>query len=323
MFLGIEIGGTKLQLGVGTGQGPPLAELVRLEVRPERGAEAIRQQIAEHGRPLVARHAVQAVGIGFGGPVDAARGRTIVSHQVAGWEDFPLAQWCQQALRVPVLLANDSDCAGLAEACFGAGRGHRVVFYTNVGSGIGGALVVDGRLYSGSTGVASEIGHLRPGLECQSADQTVESLASGWAISAAVAQAVRQHSASPAAQDLLRRCAGEPQRLSTRIVAQAAAEGNTLAQAALDQACRTYGWAVAQVVTLVAPSVVVLGGGVSLVGEPWWLRPVRQYVDQYVFPPLRGTFQIELARLGEEVVVHGALTLVRQMLAQKQPVTSG
>ncbi len=316
MFLGIEIGGTKLQLGVGSGEGPPLVELVRLEVRPERGAEAIRQQIAEYGRPLVAHHAVKAAGIGFGGPVDSARGRTIVSHQVRGWEDFPLGPWCQEALGVSVLLANDSDCAGVAEACFGAGKGHRVVFYTNVGSGIGGALVVDGRLYSGSAGVASEIGHLRPGLECQSADQTVESQASGWAISAAVAQAMRQDSDSPAAQDLLRRCAGQPQRLSTQIVAEAAAEGNPLAQAAWDRACRTYGWAVAQVVTLLAPSVVVLGGGVSLAGEHRWLAPVRRYVEQYVFPPLWGRFQIELARLGEEVVVHGALALVRQMLAR-------
>lgn len=317
MLLGIEIGGTKLQLGVGTGEGPPLVELVRLEVRPERGAEGIRQQIAEHGRPLVARYAVQAVGIGFGGPVDSARGRTIVSHQVGGWEDFPLAEWCRQALGVPVLLANDSDSAGVAEACFGAGKGHRVVFYTNVGSGIGGALVIEGRLYSGSAGVASEIGHLRPGLECQSAEQTVESQASGWAISAAAAQAMRQAPDSPSAQDLLRRCGGQPERLSTRIVAEAATEDNALAQAALDRACRTYGWAVAQVVTLLAPSVVVLGGGVSLVGEQWWLAPVRRYVDQYVFPPLRGTFQIEPARLGEEVVVHGALALARQMRADK------
>lgn len=318
MLLGIEIGGTKLQLGVGSGHGPPLVELVRLEVRPERGAEGIRQQIAEHAGRLLAKHAIQAVGIGFGGPVDSARGRTIVSHQVRGWEDFPLAHWCRQTLGVPVLVANDSDSAGVAEARFGAGKGHRVVFYTNVGSGIGGALVVDGRLYSGSAGVASEIGHLRPGLECQSADQTVESQASGWAISAAVAQAMQLEPDSPDAKDLLRRCGGDSQRLSTQIVAQAASEGNAMAQAALDRACRTYGWAVAQVVTLLAPSVVVLGGGVSLVGEQWWLKPVRRYVEQYVFPPLRGTFSIELACLGEEVVVHGVLALVRQMLAAKE-----
>lgn len=314
MLLGIEIGGTKLQFGVGLGQGPPLVELVRLDVEPERGAEGIRRQIAEHAGRLLARYPVQAVGIGFGGPVDAARGRTIVSHQVAGWEDFPLADWCRQTLGVPVLVANDSDSAGVAEACFGAGKGHRVVFYTNVGSGIGGALVVDGRLYSGSAGVASEIGHLRPGLECQSAGQTVESQASGWAISAAAAQAVRQDPSVPAAQDLLRRCGGQPERLSTPIIAEAAAQGNTIALEALDRACRTYGWGVAQVVTLLAPSVVVLGGGVSLIGEALWLAPVRRYVELYVFPPLRGTFSMELARLGEEVVVHGVLALTRQWL---------
>lgn len=316
MLLGIEIGGTKLQLGVGSGQGPPLVALVRLEVRPERGAEGIRQQIVEHARPLVSKYGVQAAGIGFGGPVDSARGRTIVSHQVGGWEDFPLAEWCQQTLGVPVLLANDSDSAGLAEACFGAGKGHRVVFYTNVGSGIGGALVVDGRLYSGSAGVAAEIGHLRPGPECLSAEQTVESQSSGWAISAAAAQALRQQPGTPDAQDLWGRCAGQSERLTTQIVVQAASQGNRIAQAAWDRACRSYGWAVAQVITLLAPSMVVLGGGVSLVGDELWLKPVRRYVEQYVFPPLRGTYRIELARLGEEVVVHGVLALTRQRVAQ-------
>jgi len=316
MLLGIEIGGTKLQLGVGSGQGPPLAALVRLAVRPECGAEGIRRQIAEHARPLVSKYAVRAVGIGFGGPVDSVRGRTIISHQVAGWEDFPLAEWCRQTLGVPVLLANDSDSAGVAEACFGAGKGHRVVFYTNVGSGIGGALVIDGRLYSGSAGVASEIGHLRPGPECQSADQTVESRSSGWAISAAAVQALGEQPGTPAAKDLLHRCAGQTERLTTQIVAQAARQGNPIARAALDRASRTYGWAVAQVITLLAPSVVVLGGGVSLVGEDLWLEPVRRYVEQYVFPPLRGTYRIELAQLGEEVVVHGVLTLTRQMMTE-------
>ncbi|MCR4412992.1 MAG: ROK family protein [Thermoguttaceae bacterium] len=316
MLLGIEIGGTKLQLGVGTGEGPPLAELARLDVRPEGGAEGIRRQIAEHAPPLIARHRVRAIGIGFGGPVDSQRGRTIVSHQVEGWKEFPLADWCRQTLGLPTLLANDSDSAGVAEARFGAGRGHRAVFYTNVGSGIGGSLVLDGHLYQGASGVASEIGHLRPGTDCQNPDQTVESLASGWAIRAAVlAQLTRSPPAEPDAADLLGRCAGHADRLTTEVIAQAAAAGNRLAAEAIDRACRTYGWAVAQVLTLLAPSVVVLGGGVSLMSESLWLAPLRRYVDQYVFPPLRGTFRLAPAQLGEAVVVHGALALARESFA--------
>ena len=165
MFLGIEIGGTKLQLGVGRGDGAPLETLDRLEVNVRQGAAGIRRQIEEY-RPAADRPPRRgAIGIGFGGPVNAAAGRTIKSHQIPGWDNFPLVDWCRQTLALPAALCNDADAAGLAEARFGAGRGQRVVFYVTVGSGIGGALVIDGRVYGGSSGVAAELGHLRPGLQ--------------------------------------------------------------------------------------------------------------------------------------------------------------
>ena len=127
------------------------------------------------------------MGIGFGGPVDADTGRTILSHHVEGWSDFPLADWCRQTLGVPATIGNDSDLAGLGEARFGAGQGARIVFYSNVGTGIGGALVIGGQLHRGSCGIASELGHLRPGLQCEGPDQTLESIAAGWGIAAAAA----------------------------------------------------------------------------------------------------------------------------------------
>jgi glucokinase len=314
MLLGIEIGGTKLQLGVGRGSGPPLAALERLDVNPQQGAEGIRRQIEEAAQPLIDQYGVTRIGIGFGGPVDSKRGRVIVSHQVEGWKDFPLVEWCQTTLGLPTLLANDSDSAGLAEARFGGGKDHPVVFYNNIGSGIGGALVIDGRLYQGGGGVASEIGHLRPGLEAERPDQDLESIASGWAIAAQARQLVHEGRFPPAhAADLAARCDGAIERLDTRILAQAAEAGNPLALAVFDRACRAVGWALAQAVTLLAPSVVVMGGGVALAGETVFLGPLRSYVDRYVFPPLRGTYRIVPAALGEEVVVHGVLALAAGM----------
>jgi glucokinase len=319
MFLGIEIGGTKLQLGVGSGDGPPLVALERVEVEPQYGAERIRQQIQQIARSLIERHEISAVGIGFGGPVDAVAGRTIVSHQVDGWEDFPLADWCCHTLGLPTVVANDSDLAGLAEARFGAGQGYRVVFYTNIGSGIGGALLVDGQLYRGGAGMASELGHLRPGPQADHPDQTVESIASGFAIAAAARQGAidREHTDPGSGADLLRRCGGRRERLTAALVAQAAAEGNPLARETFGRACRTLGWAVAQMITLLAPNVVVIGGGVSLVGEPLLFDPLREHVGRYVFPPLRGTFEIVPAKLGEEVVVHGALAMAAAIHAEQ------
>jgi glucokinase len=111
------------------------------------------------------------------------------------------------------------------------------------------------------------------------------------------------------AADLLERCNGQVDQLTAKTVADAAVAGNRLAREIFNHACRTFGWAVAQVVTLVAPSIVVVGGGVSLVGDELLFVPLRNHVRRYVFPPLDGTFDIVPAELGEEVVVHGALAL--------------
>jgi len=318
MLLGIEIGGTKLQFGVGRGDGTPLATLERLDVEPQHGADRIRQQIVQTCKPLIERYAITGIGIGFGGPVDSERGRTIVSHQVEGWKDFPLADWSRTALGVPALVANDSDSAGLAEALFGAGKGHAVVVYNNIGSGIGGAIVIRGRLYGGSQGVAAEFGHLRPGPEAVRPDQDLEAVASGWGITAGVRARIEgafDAAAERDAQDFLDRCGGNLDRLNTKIIAEAARAANRLAADAFDHACRTIGWALAQVITILAPSVVVMGGGVSLVGEDLFFRPLRHYVAQYVFPSLAGTYEIVPAMLGEEVVVYGALALAAEKAA--------
>ncbi|MFV2068384.1 MAG: ROK family protein [Pirellulales bacterium] len=312
MYLGIEIGGTKLQLGVGSGTGGPLVALQRCNVEATRGAEGIRQQIARAAKPLLDQHGVQRIGVGFGGPVDAAGGRVIKSFQIDGWDGYPLCDWCRNILGLPAVLENDSNLAGLGEARFGAGRHSRIVFYSNVGSGIGGALVIDGALYVGGAGAAvAEVGHLRPGPQAMGSDETVESFASGWGIAAQARArlADTRTQQQEAAVQLLAQCGGEIEQLTGKMVVQAAVEGNPLASEIFRGAIRTYGWALAQVVTLLAPNVLVIGGGVPQVGETLFLAPLRKEVERYVIPPLRGTYEIVPAALGEEVVLHGALAL--------------
>ena len=312
MYLGIEIGATKLQLAIGAGDGSAFVDFRRADVHLDEGAGGILRQIESIGRELVDRYHPRAVGIGFGGPVDAESGRTITSHQVDGWTDFALVEWCRQSLRLPAALSNDSDAAGLAEALLGAGRGHRVVFYTNVGSGIGGALVIDGRVFSGGHGIASEIGHLRPGLDADDPHATVESISSGFGIAAAARTWLEAVSIEePCAADLLARCGGRVDQLSGRMVVAAAASGNRAAAGILARALQTFGWAIAQMITLVAPQVVVVGGGVPQAGEAIFFAPLRREVARYVFPPLAHAYAIVAAELGEEVVVHGALAVAR------------
>ncbi len=335
MFLGIEIGGTKLQLGVGPGDGT-LAVVERFDVQPKLGATGILEQIEASARVLIARHNVSAIGIGFGGPIDTAAGRVTKSHHVEGWEHYPLVDWCGRVLMLPATLENDCDVAVLAEARFGAGLQHGGVLFVTVGTGIGGGLIVDQKVYRGNGAGAAEIGHLRPGLHADRPDQTVESLASGWGIAAA-AQARLSDTISHAfvpltsglsrsspddvrqrlieteeaeeeyMADLWDRCGGKLDQLTAQLVAQAAGEGNEVARDVVAHACQALGWGIAQAVTLVAPQTVVVGGGVSLMDESLFLIPVRREVDRYVFPPLAGTFQILPAQLGETVVVQGAV----------------
>ena len=115
----------------------------------------------------------------------------------------------------------------------------------------------------------------------------------------------------PAILDLLGRCNGDLELLSAKKVGEAAIGGNQLAQQVLRRACQVLGWGIAQVVTLFAPEMIVVGGGVSLIGDKWFFEPLREEVSRYVFPPLADSFQIVPARLGELVVVHGALALAR------------
>jgi glucokinase len=325
LLLGIEIGGTKLQLGLGRGDGR-IAALERRAVVAGDGAEGIRAQIAAAVGPLLARYErasgpaeIAAVGIGFGGPVDAATGVTTTSHQIAGWDRFPIADWVRRTLGVgPVAVQNDADTAGLAEAHFGAGVGHSPVLYVTVGSGIGGGLILDGKVYRGAGAGAMEVGHLWV-IDRSDVDLgvvTLEGAASGWAI-AASARAYADRLTPEGRRDwpVLRRAGGDPSAITARDVAEAAADGDRGAALLLEKAVHAMAHGLAQAVTLLAPHRIILGGGVSLIGEDFWLAPIRRQLDHLVFPPFRGTFDLVAAALGEEVVVQGALVLARDALA--------
>jgi len=327
MILGIEIGGTKLQLGVGNGDNAQFEAFERYDVIPDQGAEGILQQIRNSAQGLMQRFDIQRVGFGFGGPVDGTTGRVITSHQIDGWSGIPLVDWVQQNLNMPAVLGNDCDCAALAEARFGAGKGHRTVFYVTVGTGVGGGLVIDGRVHGTHRPSAAEIGHLRPGLIADDPGATVESVASGWGI-AATARACLLHTRERSQdrlfpygrpvlnavdrRDLLDRCGEDAESPTTVMIGAAAAAGNKGARAILRTGTDTLGWAIAQMMSLVAPDIVVVGGGVSLLGDELFLDPLRDAVGRYLFPPLEGAYRLASPQLGEKVVVHGAVTLGAQ-----------
>jgi glucokinase len=297
MFLGIEIGGTKLQFGLGPGDGT-LAAFLRLPVDVAAGGEGIRRQILQTVPELLRTANLQPADVrrmafGFGGPVDDATRRVLKSHQVSGWSDFPLAEWAEQHFGWPTVLGNDADVAGLAEATLGAGKGLSPVFYVTVGSGIGGALVIDGRIFRGCGKGAAEIGHLWIDYKLNAADQDttgwriLEHGSSGWAIASAAGAA------------------------NTETVATAARRGDAAALQVLQRARQRLAVALTHVIALCCPRRIIIGGGVSLIGEELFFQPLREEVARIVFSPFADCYDIVPAVLGEEVVVHGALAFAR------------
>jgi glucokinase len=324
-YLGIEIGGTKLQLGVGAGEGV-LAGLWRATVDVAAGPEGIRRQITAAVPELLERSGIDrsqlgGVGIGFGGPVDDNTRTIIKSHQIEGWDNFPLADWVSEVVGLPAVLGNDADVAGLAEALFGAGKGLSPIFYITIGSGIGGGLIINGEIYRGCGRGAAELGHLQFQIYWlkdsrsvfSSPAETLEQLASGWGIAETARRCILNE--QPIRSSLYAKAQNRKRPLTAKDVATEARQGDAFAQSILNQSIRYLADAICHVIALLCPRRIVIGGGLSLMGEKLLFEPLRMLVAEGVFKPFAGLTDIVPAALGEEVVVHGALALARRRLS--------
>ena len=293
-YLGIEIGGSKLQIV----EGDASARIVRrwrAGADRERGAEGIQQQLAQALRSEFAGGAVAGVGVGFGGPVNHASGRIAVSHQVGGWNDFPLRDWLGDVIGAPVVVENDSNVAALGEAF--ADPDSSPLFYFNVGSGVGGGLVIARRIYRGQPPGECEFGHVR----LDRGGATVESRCSGWAVDARIRE--RRSAGGVLAKLTAGMHGGE-----AKVLAEALRQGDAVAGEILRELADDLGFALSHVVHLFHPQVVVMGGGLSMVGEP--LRAAAEAaLGRYVMKAFLPAPAIRLARLGEDSVPVGALRL--------------
>ena len=300
-FLGIEIGGTKLQLVVGD-ESAAIVDRQRLDVNKSGGAEGIRRKIAAALPALAAKWKPVAVGLGFGGPVDWKSGRIARSHQIEGWSEFDLGGWLRELTGLPVAVENDSNLATLAEATLGAGAGCNSVFYFNLGSGVGGGLAIDGRIYHGRAPGEVEFGHLR----LDKSGTIVEHRCSGWAIDRRLHALAAEVPDSPLARLIGSLPGGEARHLRAALEA-----GDAVARRVLSELADDLGFALSHVVHLFHPEVIVLGGGLSLVGEP--LRAaVAEALPRHVMEVFQPGLQLKLAALGEDAVPLGALLLARE-----------
>lgn len=316
---GIDIGGTRQSLALVQPDGTVVYRARRTSPPDADGPtlfEGVCALLAEAlARARAAGWQVAAAGAGFGGPVETDAGIVRTSHHVPGWSGFPLRQALTERFGLPAALENDARAATLGELHFGAGRGHRHLVYINIGTGIGGGLVLDGRLHRGATTTAGEIGHMRvrpDGPLCPCGGRgCLEALASGPSIARRARSAVMQDPA--AGEVLLAAAGGDPQALTSRHVVTSAAQGDPLAARLVEETAEYLALAVTSLVNLLNPTLVVFGGGVSEAGE-LLLRPVRRRVRQWALPAAGEAVTIVQASLGYDAGVIGAAALALELI---------
>ncbi|MEW6567488.1 MAG: ROK family transcriptional regulator [Chloroflexota bacterium] len=311
-LLGIDIGATHILIvltdlaahvlaeaeapwAIGLG---PEACLQRLE---EMQAELLKGAPSGWKRPW-------AVGVGVPGPVVASRGMVSAPPIMPGWDGFPIRQRLEEQWGLPVSLHNDAELGALGEWSFGAGRGVKDMVYVKVGTGIGSGLLLNGRIYRGVSGTAGEIGHItidQNGPRCTCGNRgCLEAMAGGLAIAEQAIAAVKR--GEPTA------LASYPnvEKITAFDVAEAAKRGDHLAQRLLHRAGLLIGTAIATLVNLFNPSLVVIGGGVAQVGD-LLLEPIRQTVEKRSLRASANEVRIQAAMLGRRSSGMGAIALAQ------------
>jgi glucokinase len=286
--LGLDIGGTKLAVGVVDAVGHVQSFLVAPS-NADQGPEETLERLFELGRRAVSESGVpwseiQVVGIGCGGPLDAERGVLLAPLHLRGWRDVPVTALAEKAFERPAVLENDGAAAAAAEHRFGAGVGARHLVYLTLSTGVGGGAIVDGRLFRGARGNGVEFGHVTVdwnGRPCHGCGRKgcLEAYVSGTSI------------------------------------AERAAEAGLTGAGAADVAAAAPVAALAcgltSIVNLFEPEIVVIGGGVSGTGEQL-LAPVRERVRAQAVTPAGTEVNIVAAALGDRVGVVGAAAIAAE-----------
>ena len=315
--LGIDIGGTKVAGGV-VAPDAPIRATARGAPRGASGADtadAITAVVDE----LAAGHDDDVVGVGIGaaGWFDRT-GDTVLFSPHLAWRNSTLRKDLAARLHRPLWVGNDADAAAWAEYRYGAARGADLALMITLGTGIGGGMVLDGRLRRGSHGVAGEWGHMRvvpDGRLCACGNRGCwEQYASGTALAQTAREVARTSRA--AAGRLLERVDGDADRLTGEDVARAAAEGDPLALELVTDVGVWLGQGIADLAVILDPEVVVIGGGVSMLGE-MVLAPARDRLERVL--PGRGFRpgpRIVVAELGPQAGLVGAADLVRLAVSE-------
>ena len=262
---------------------------------------------------------ILAIGVGVPGPVASGGGKVIAPPIMPGWDDFPIVDNLQKRWGRPVSLNNDAELGALGEWAYGAGRLERNLIYIKVGTGVGAGLIIDNQVYRGESGTAGEIGHVTvqtDGPVCTCGNRgCLEAVAGGHAIARLAQQVVRSNVRTQIGK------AGQPGSITALDVTNAARLGDLEAQKIVTQAGTCIGIALAGLINLLNPGIVVIGGGFAQSGD-LLLEPIRETVRKRALKAAVQTVRITTAVLGRRSTAMGAvvqaLTMVLHDIAESE-----
>ncbi len=309
LILGVDLGGTKILTAVTDSQGRMLSR--DHSVTPARkGHEAVVQSILESthralGQANAAVSALTVVGIGAPGLIDPERGIVLASPHLPGWRNVRLRDMVEETLGKKTFLINDANAAALGELYFGAARGVRNFIYITLSTGIGGGIVIDGKIYSGAIGAAGEVGHMTiddKGPLCNCGNRGCwETLASGTAL----AREARQRIEEGIRTSILQHAEGDVAKVTAQAVHSAATQGDSLARELIAQTGYYVGVGLANLINIFNPELIVIGGGLSNIGDIL-LKPAFKVAEERAYKEAFRAVRFASAGLGRDSGVLGA-----------------
>ncbi len=311
--LAMDIGGTKFVAAVVSTAGEIFSRQYKLTLAEE-GPEAVTGRMLETIKDLIRNagptSAPSTIAIAAAGAIDSASGTVTSSPNLPGWHNVPLKEIVQKATGIRTLLLNDASAAALGEHAFGAGRGVNNLIYITVSTGIGGGIIIDGRLYGGACGSAGEIGHTTidvngPHCSCGNVG-CLEMLASGKAI----AREAQRLISGGARSCILELAEGELQNVTAQTVSAAAQRGDATARAIIAKAAAYLGVGLVNLVNIFNPEMIIVGGGVSKMGDSL-LDGARKVVAERAFQLPARAVRIVPSQLGDDAGVLGAVAFAR------------
>jgi len=312
--LAVDIGGTMIRLGLISTEGQIIAR-EHCPTVAEEGPGPVIDRILSALEGLLKSHNVNlsrlhSISIAAAGAIDTDSGIVTMSPSLPGWVDIPLRDTIETAYGISTFLLNDANAAALGEHRFGAGRGSANLVYITVSTGIGGGVIIDNHLYSGTSGSAGDIGHMTidvngPLCNCGS-NGCLETLASGTAVAREAIRRIENGERSSLADTR-----DGTENITAEKVGQAAGEGDALALAVISRAAYYLGVGLASLVNILNPEIIIVGGGLSKLGD-LLLKPTREVVQEKAFRLPAQAVRIVPSQLGDDAGVLGAAVFAHQ-----------